>query len=159
MGFKNTGVGCHSFLQGIFPTQESNSGLPHCRQIPYHLSHQGSPYIMPNARLHKPQVWTRLPGEISTTLSMQMIPLWWQKVKITEEPLDEGERGEWKSWSKTQHSKHEDHDIQSHHFMANRWENNGKSGTMEIFSWAPKSLRTVIAATKLKDACSLEEKL
>ena len=33
----------------------------------------------------------------------------------------------WKSWLKTQHSKNKDHDIQSHHFMANRWENNGKS--------------------------------
>ena len=32
-----------------------------------------------------------------------------------KEPLDEGERGEWKSWLKTQHSKNEDHDIQSHH--------------------------------------------
>ena len=40
---KNTGVGCHSLLQGIFPTQESNPGLPHCRQILHHLSHQGSP--------------------------------------------------------------------------------------------------------------------
>ena len=40
---KNIGVGCHFLLQGIFPTQGSNPGLPHCRQIPYHLSHQGSP--------------------------------------------------------------------------------------------------------------------
>ena len=30
---KNTGVGCHAFLQGIFPTQGSNPGLPHCSQI------------------------------------------------------------------------------------------------------------------------------
>ena len=40
---KNTGVGIHSLLQGIFLTQRSNIGLPHCRQILYHLSHQGSP--------------------------------------------------------------------------------------------------------------------
>ena len=39
---KNTGVGCHALLQGIFPTQEWNPGLPHCRQILYHLSQQGS---------------------------------------------------------------------------------------------------------------------
>ena len=39
---ENTGVGCHSFLQEIFPTQGSNPGLPHCRQTLYHLSHQGS---------------------------------------------------------------------------------------------------------------------
>jgi len=36
---KNTGVGCHFILQGIFLTQESNPGLLHCRQILYCLSH------------------------------------------------------------------------------------------------------------------------
>ena len=35
---KNTGVGSISLLQGIFPTQGSNPGLPHCRQILYQLS-------------------------------------------------------------------------------------------------------------------------
>ena len=43
---KNTRMGGHSFLQGIFPTQGSNPGLPHCRQIPYQLSHRGSPTIL-----------------------------------------------------------------------------------------------------------------
>ena len=38
---KNTGVGCHALLQGIFPTQGSNPGRLHCRQILYHLSYQG----------------------------------------------------------------------------------------------------------------------
>ena len=42
LSVKNTGVGSHSLLQGIFPTQELNLGLPHWRQILYHLSHQGS---------------------------------------------------------------------------------------------------------------------
>ena len=37
---KNTGVGCHALLQGIFPTQGSNLGLLHCRQILYHLSYR-----------------------------------------------------------------------------------------------------------------------
>ena len=41
---KNTRVDCHSLLQGIFPIQGSNPGLLHCRQIRYHLSHQGSPF-------------------------------------------------------------------------------------------------------------------
>ena len=40
---KNTGVGCHALLQGIFPTQGSNPGLLHCRQILYNLSQQESP--------------------------------------------------------------------------------------------------------------------
>ena len=43
---ENTGVGCHVLLQGIFPTQGSNSGLRHCRQILYQLSHQGSPILL-----------------------------------------------------------------------------------------------------------------
>ena len=45
MGFsrQNTGVGCRFLLQGIFPTQGLNLGLPHCRQMLYCLSHQGSP--------------------------------------------------------------------------------------------------------------------
>ena len=38
-----TGVGSHVLLQGIFLSQKSNLGLPHCGQILYHLSHQGSP--------------------------------------------------------------------------------------------------------------------
>ena len=42
---KNTGVGCHALLQGTSPTQGMNLGLPHCRQILYRLSHQGSPRI------------------------------------------------------------------------------------------------------------------
>ena len=40
---QNTGVGSLSLLQGIFSTQGSNPGLPHCRWILYQLSHQGSP--------------------------------------------------------------------------------------------------------------------
>ena len=41
---KNTGVGSLSLLPWIFPTQELNRGLLHCRQILYQLSYQGSPY-------------------------------------------------------------------------------------------------------------------
>ena len=40
---QNSGVGSLSLLQGIFPVQGSNPGLPHCGQILYQLSHQGSP--------------------------------------------------------------------------------------------------------------------
>ena len=42
----NTGVGSLSLLQGIFPTQGSNPGLPHFRRILYQLSHKGSPRIL-----------------------------------------------------------------------------------------------------------------
>ena len=54
---------------------------------------------------------SRLQGEIPTT-------------------ADEGERGEWKRWLKTQHSKNEDHGIRSRHFMANKRE---KSRTSDRF--------------------------
>ena len=43
---KNTGMGCLSLHQGIFPTQGSNPGLPHCGQILYQLSRKGSPRIL-----------------------------------------------------------------------------------------------------------------
>ena len=44
---KNTGVSFHALLQGIFPrSQGLNPGLPHCRPILYHLSYQGSPWIL-----------------------------------------------------------------------------------------------------------------
>ena len=45
---KNTGVGSLSLLQRIFPTQESNRGLLHCRQILYQLSYEGSPQLTRN---------------------------------------------------------------------------------------------------------------
>ena len=42
---QNTGVSSHFLLQGIFPTQGSNTDLPQCRMIFYHLSHQESPFL------------------------------------------------------------------------------------------------------------------
>ena len=50
---KNTGVGSLSLLQGIFPTQELNWGLLHCRQIFYQLSYQRN--ILNGTTLHKLQ--------------------------------------------------------------------------------------------------------
>ena len=43
---QNTGVGSFSLLQGIFPTQGLNPGIPHCKGILYQLSHKGSPRIL-----------------------------------------------------------------------------------------------------------------
>ena len=62
-----------------------------------------------------------------------------------------------KTGLKLKYSKNKDHSIRSHHFLANRWRNNGNSD--RLFSWVPKSLQMVTAAMKLKDMCSLEEKL
>ena len=57
---KNTGVGCHFLLQGIFLTQGLNPGLPPCRQTLYPLSHQGSLLIQRANSLKK----TLMLGEI-----------------------------------------------------------------------------------------------
>ena len=84
-------------------------------------------YIMRNAQLDEAQAGIKLPGEISITTVMQMTPPYWRKQRGTIEPLDEGEKGEWKSWLKIHHSKNKDHGMQSHHFMANRLGNNGNS--------------------------------
>ena len=51
--------------------------------------------------------------------ALYLLELFWSHMS---EPLHEGERGELKSWLKTQHSKNENHDIWSHLFMANRRE-------------------------------------
>ena len=54
-GILHTGVGRCSILQGIFPTQGLNPGLPHRRQILYHLSHQGSPQsLVGELKFHMP---------------------------------------------------------------------------------------------------------
>ena len=53
---RNTGVGYHFLLQGIFPTQGSNLGLLHCRQTLNHLSHQGSPETLFSQHFKVP-VW------------------------------------------------------------------------------------------------------
>ena len=110
----------------------------------------------------KHKLESRLPGEISITSDMQITPPLWQKVKRNvmkvKEPLDEDERWEGKSWLKTKHSKNEDHGIWSHHFMGSRWGNNGSSVRLYFFG-LQNSLQMVITAMKLKDTCSLEEKL
>ena len=61
---QNTGEGSLSLLQGIFPTQGSNPGFPHCRQMLYQLSHKGSQRILEwvaypfSSRSSQPRNWT-----------------------------------------------------------------------------------------------------
>ena len=95
----------------------------------------------------KHRLESRLLGEISITSDMHK----WchhsygRKWRRTKEPLDESEKGEWKSWLKTQHSKNEDHGIRFHYFMPNTWQ----TGT-DFISWAPESLQMVTTALKLR---------
>ena len=89
--------------------------------------------------------------DTSVTSDMQMIPHLGQTVKKNERASWWKWKREWKLWLKTQHSKK----WRSHHFLANRWGNNGNSERLLLE--VPKSLQMVIAAMKLKDACSLEK--
>ena len=59
---QNTGVGSHSLLQGIFPTQGGNPGLLRCRQILYYLNHQGS------LQLHKQIKGSTIVSQLSTLI-------------------------------------------------------------------------------------------
>ena len=66
---KNTGMGCHALLQGIFPTQGSNPGLPQCRQILYSLSHLNSMVYKHNIVFHTPSTpWSLLHFTLMTLI-------------------------------------------------------------------------------------------
>ena len=62
-------------------------------------------YIMRNAGLDEAQARIKIAGRSSMMSDMQMTPPLWKKWRRTEEPINESERGEWKSWLKTQHSE------------------------------------------------------
>ena len=62
-------------------------------------------YIMGNVGWMKHKLESRLPGEISVMSDMQMTSPYGRKWRRTKEPLDEAERGEWKSLPETQNSK------------------------------------------------------
>ena len=79
---QNTGVGSHSLVQGIFPTQGSNQGLLNCRQILYCLSHKGPDLI---------------PGQ--GTKALQTVQRCQKKKKVLEVMAVEKNRGfKIKSW-------------------------------------------------------------
>ena len=69
---KNSGVGCHALLQGIFPTQGSNPGLRHCKWILHHLSHQGSPKQETGDR-ERISTWESLTGSCSISLGSRCL--------------------------------------------------------------------------------------
>ena len=77
----------------------------------------------------KHKLESRLAGEISITSDMQMT----ERKRKTKEPLMKVKQETEKNWLKTQHSENEDHGIRSHHFMANRWGNNGNSDDFYFF--------------------------
>ena len=69
---QNTGVGSFSILQGIFPTEGSNPGLLHCRQILYQLNHKGSP--LKNKTKNKTKQKTELASTVYVQSSLRNLP-------------------------------------------------------------------------------------
>ena len=86
---------------------DSRWGKEYVKGVYYHLAYLTYMQSTSCQRLGwmKLKLEARFPGEISITSDMLMTPSIWQKARQTEEPLDEGEAGEWKNWLKTQHSK------------------------------------------------------
>ena len=91
-------------------------------------------------RWMKHKLESRLPGEISKPQICIWHRPYGRKQRGTKEPLDESEREGWKRWLKTQHSKNDDHGIQSHHFMTNKWGNSGSSDRL-YFGWLQNHCR------------------
>ena len=80
-----------------------------------------------------------------------------RKLRGTKKPLDESERGEWKSWLETRYSKNKDHGIWSRH----SWQIDGETveTVADFILLGSKITADGDAAMKLKDTYSLEEKL
>ena len=74
---KNTGVGYHALLQGIFPTQVSNPGLLHCMWTLYHLSHRGSPKEPVASPPLQGTSVSQVTGRILTMIVTRMASLIW----------------------------------------------------------------------------------
>ena len=74
---KNTRVGCHFLLWGIFPTQGSNLGLLHCRQLLYHLSHEVGPKCQAEGGIQALTTeWCVLMGSLSLTVMTHGFKFW-----------------------------------------------------------------------------------
>ena len=110
---------------------------------------------MQNARLDEAQARIKIAGRNTNNLWYANDTTFMEEER-TKEPLDESERGEWKSWLKTQHSENEV--MASGPIISRQMEKKYKQWQI-FFSWAPKSLWMVTADMKLKDTCSLEEDL
>ena len=97
-----------------------------------HLFNLYAEYIMWNAWLDKSQAGIKITRRNINSLRYADDITLMAESKEEIKSLLMKMKGEWKSWLKTQHSKNEDHGIQSHHFMANKWGNNGNSGRLYL---------------------------
>ena len=114
-------------------------------------------YIMWKAKLDESQAGIKIARRnINNLRYANNTTLMAENKEEPKEPLNEGEKGEWKSWLEIQHLNNEDHGIWPHHFMAIR---RGKSGNSSRFYFTGFQNHCGWWQRKLKDACSLEENL
>ena len=114
-------------------------------------------YIMCNARLDEAQAGIRIVGRNINNLRYADNTTLMAGIEKELKSLFDQSEEESEKYGLKQHSKNEDHGIQSHHFMASRWGNNKKSDS--LFLGLHNHCRCWLAVMKLKDTCSLEEKL
>ena len=158
-----------SLIQGIFPTQGSNSGLPHYREILYQLSHKRSPRILAcvaypfSSGSSQPRNQTGVSctaGRFFTNWALGKAPksLQYRYSQAVSHSSTNQARPCLASeirWDRVPSGGY----GHSHHFMAKRWGNSRNSDRLYFGGGSPKSLMMMTAAVKLRDACSLEEKL
>ena len=94
---QNTGVDSCSLLQGIFTSQGSNPGYPHCRQILYQLSHQRSLMLGKFEDKRRGQQRMRWLDSITTSMDMNSSQLW--EIVKHREALCAEVHGVAKSWT------------------------------------------------------------
>ena len=114
-------------------------------------------YIIRNADLDKTQAGIKISGRNINNFRYADDTTFMAESEEELKSLLMKMKGESESWFKTQHSENEDHGIWSHHIMANRWGNSANSG--RLYFLGSKITADVLAAMKLKDTYSLEEKL
>ena len=114
---KDTGVGFHLLLQGVFPTQGSHPGLPCCRQTLYQLSHKGSPIKLgrrENLLLWPEELWSQSHEENPhsfSSLSLCHLTLEVDASAESEQQRDQGRKslGEEKCWGHCGKKRAEEH--------------------------------------------------
>ena len=129
-----------------------------CMLSPY-LFNFYAEYIMWNDGLHEAQVGIKVARRnINNLRHADDTTLMAERKEELKSFLMKVKEGSGEVGLKLNIQKNQDHGIWSHHFMANRWGNNGNNERL-FGGGPPKSLQMVTAAMKSKDTCSLEEKL
>ena len=147
---QNTGVGSHSLLQGIFPTQVSNPGLPHCRRISYQLSYL---WVKENGCfsllgiLDGKEIKPVNLKEINPEYSLERLMLK-PKLQYLAHLMWRADSDVWKDWRQKEKRAAEDEIVRYHHWLNGHefpqtlGDSGGQRSLMCYSSWGHKELDT-----------------